>query len=247
MPVRLYAVLRLRPRARPTLPRGLQGERLKILKHAGYSLAVADTRAVLEPAVDNLLEFDRVIRALAALSEAILPARFGSVSPSAASLKSEIAERAAALATALDNVTGRVQMKIRLSTTEDSLRSSSGSSVVKSSRATGAAYLHNRAAVWRSPALTKVRKALGALVHDERVEAGASGTSVYHLIERGDVEEYLDRLTRFRASGPFPPYAFVPGIDHAFWRGYDDEKSQPADAGSPRPRTHRRSPRNAGR
>jgi hypothetical protein len=236
MPLRLYAVLRLRGRVRPKLPRGLRGERLKIVKYAGCAVAVADTRAVLDPELDNLLEFDRVICELAALSEAILPARFGTVSASSESLRSEIAERAGALEAALDNVTGRVQMTARLPAAPKAAKGSGR----------GSSYLEKRAAMSRSPALTKLRKVLGSVVREERVEAGPAGTRVYHLIDRRDVEDYLSRLKELRASGPFPPYAFAPGIDHAFWRGYDDQKSESPDARSPRSRTHRRSARNAG-
>jgi hypothetical protein len=208
-------------------------------------MAVAETRAALDPAVENLLEFDRVIRSLAGLSEAILPARFGTVSPSAAALKSEIAERAGALTTALDNVAGRVQMTVRIPA------GPKAPGPIASGPGKGSAYLQTRAAGARPPALTSLRKALAGLVRDERIEGGAGGTGVshlvYHLIDRADVAAYLERLPDVRVSGPFPPYAFVPGIDHAVWAGYDDEKSQPAGAGSARPRTHRRSPRNAGR
>ena len=254
MTVRLYAVLRLRPRPRPALPRGLHGEHLTIVKHAGCSMAVAEAPAPLDPAVENLLEFDRVIRALAGLSEAILPARFGTLSPSALALKSEIAERAGALTAALDNVAGRVQMTVRIPAEPKGPAPGSGSRPRPSASGKGSAYLQMRAAGSRSPALTRLRKTLADLVRDERIEAPPDGASVshliYHLIGRGDVAAYLERLERLkdvRASGPFPPYAFVPGIDHAVWPGYDNEKSEPTSAGSARPRTHRRSPRNAGR
>ena len=179
MPVRLYAVLRLRPRKRGLLPAGVKGERLTILSCAGCSVAVADTLGPLEPAVDNLLEFDRVIRALEDLSDAILPARFGAVSQSRAALKSEIAGSAGALAEALDNVAGRVQMNVRIPLDPEgpgkSLR-----------RGTGSAYLQARAARSCPSALKTLRQAVADLVRDERIEPGPGGAVVYHLIDRAD-------------------------------------------------------------
>jgi hypothetical protein len=215
MSVRLYAVLRLRRRSGTALPRGLQGERLKILTCAGCSVAVADTRRTLEPAVQNLLGFDRVICALAEMSEAILPARFGTVAPSAATLKSEIAERAGALVMALDKVAGRVQMTVRLPAGPKgpALRRPGPSGPGK-----GSAYLRTRAAVSRPLALTKLRDALADLVRDERIEPGPEGMIVYHLIDRGDVAAYLARFENVRVSGPFPPYAFVPCIQDPYGR-----------------------------
>jgi hypothetical protein len=239
MSVRLYAVLRLRPRAGASLPVGMQGERLRIVKSAGCALAVADARAMLEPAVENLLEFDGVIRALAELSEAILPARFGAVSATVASLKAEMAERAGDLSAALDSVAGRVQMTVRIPAGPTAGPKGSGGT------GRGANYLNTRAAAASPPAAKKMRTAVAGLVRDERIEAGSAATSVYHLIDRSDVAAYLARLKGLRVSGPFPPYAFVPGIDHALWLEHDDKTNKSADARPARPRANRRSPRNA--
>jgi hypothetical protein len=212
---------------------------------AGCSLAVADTTGPLEPTVDDLLQFDLVIRALHDLSDAILPARFDAVAPSASALSSEIAGRAAELNAALDNVTDRVQMTVRfpagLARAARSSRSGTGGG------GKGSAYLQTRAHRFRPPALKDLQKAVAELVHDELVVPGPAGVGVYHLIDRRDVGAYVSRLGDISAAGPFPPYAFVPGIDHALWPGHDNEKSQPADARPSRPRTHRRSTRNAQR
>ena len=245
MAVRLYAVLRLRPRTRKSLPSGLHGERLRVVECAGYALAVADTVGPLEPTVDDLLQFDRVIRSLHDLSNAILPARFDAVAPSVSAVSSEIAGRADELNAALDNVTDCVQMTVRLPA--GPARAVRPSRSGKGGRGKGAAYLQTRAHRFRPPALKQLRRAVADLVHDELVEPGPAGVGVYHLIDRRDAGAYLSRLGDISAAGPFPPYAFVPGIDHAIWPGHDNEKSQPADARSSRPRTHRRSARNAHR
>jgi hypothetical protein len=241
MAVRFYAVLRLRPRAGALLPGGVQGEKLRLLKCPGCSAAVADVRVALEPAVANLLEFDRVIRGLAAVSEAILPARFGAVSETVAMLKADIAERAGVLNAALDNVSGRVQMTLRFpagpAPIKETRRAEAGAR-----RGRGAEYLQARAIASSPPALTKLRKAVADFVRDERIEPRSDQSTVYHLIDRDDVAAYrarLDGLPGARLSGPFPPYAFVPGIDHAVLPGHDDEKAKSSRAISARPRARR--------
>jgi hypothetical protein len=241
MSVRLYAVLRLRRRAPSSLPQGLHGERLRLVKGAGYSLVVADTPESAEPVAENLLEFDRVIRGLASISAAILPAQFGAMSQTVEALRAEIGDRAEAFSAALDQVTGRVQMNIRIP-------AGPKEPVVRVGK--GADYLRTRAAASNFPALVKMREALQALVCEERIESGPEGATVYHLIEAGDAGAYLDRAAGFRPSGPFPPYAFVPGIagiDRAIWPGYDEKRKKPAAIRSARPRARRRSAGNTDR
>jgi hypothetical protein len=235
MSVRLYAVLRLRPRAKPALPAGLRGERLRILKCPGFSIAVAGVRAALETTPDNLLAFDRVIRLLAARSDAILPARFGAVAGDVTTLKAEIADRAGALAAALDQVAGRVQMTLRLPASPPGgvvSRQPSRQRGRISRAGPGSKYLQTRAAAAHTPAVTKLRKALSNLVRAERIEAAPGSTTVYHMIDSSDVAAYRARVMGCRVSGPFPPYAFVPGIDHAISPGHDDENNEFAGTGS---------------
>jgi hypothetical protein len=228
MTVRLYAVLRLRPRSRRGPPPGLHGERLRILKCPEFSVVVADVRAALQPTVDNLLEFDRIIRALANVSDAILPARFGAVAGDMKTLKSEIADRERALTSALADVEGRVQMTVRVPNSP--VHVGSGQPERKSKAGPGSKYLRNRAAASPSAAVTKLGKVLGDLVRAERIQPGPGWTSVYHLIENRDVARYRSRVPDFRVSGPFPPYAFVPGIDHTVWPWHDDQKDHSAKA-----------------
>jgi hypothetical protein len=244
MTVRLYAVLRRRPRSKVRFPQGLHGETLRLVKCAGYSLAVAETQATLEPSLDHLLTFDRVIRALADLSVAILPARFGEVSETMAMLKSGIAERAAALVSALDDVAGCVQMTLRMPAAE---RGTTVSGKRGGGGGHGAEYLQARASAINPPELVTLRKALAKVVRQERVEPTADGLSVYHLIAYGDVTTYRARAHDYRVTGPFPPYAFVPGIDHAIYAAHDHQTTEQSAFGPARPRARRRSPGNTGR
>jgi hypothetical protein len=246
MSVRLYAVLRLRPHPRVVLPRGLGGERLRVLNYDGLSAAVAVECTASEPSPDALLQFDGVIRSLAVVSDAILPARFGVIVENLRTLRSELLERAGALLPALNQVAGRVQMTVRLPASPSGAQRTQ-KRVGKKNPRPGATYLHTRAAASNPPELAQLRDALGRLVRAEQVDTTATGSTVYHLVEESDSEPYRVRASAFRVSGPFPPYAFVPGIDHALLAGHDNQKNKSAKLRSSRPRTRGRSSRNTHR
>ena len=156
-----------------------------------------------------------------------------------------MAERGDALTSALDHVEGRVQMTVRVPASEERVRRSERKG--DSPSGGGSAYLRMRAAVVRPPALKKLRTGLAHLIRAERFEAGRAEARIYHLIDRRDVTEYLDLVKGFAVSGPFPPYAFTTGIDHAPSGDHADKKSQSSHARSSRSRTHRRSARDPGR
>jgi hypothetical protein len=228
--LRLYAVVRLKPRT-AGLPAGLAHERLRLID-AGFAAAVvSEARAVLEPTDSNLLEYDRVIRKLAAVSLGILPARFGVTADSAADLEAEIQDRAEILASALDLVTGSVQMTLRVP----------NKSVEKGSRshvASGRRYLESRVAASpeNMPALVALRNGAANIIKAERVEPGRAGATVYHLVARGEVTKYRALASGLRVTGPFAPYAFAPGIDHALRLENDLREDKFAKARPRRPR-----------
>lgn len=225
--LRLYAVVRLKRRP-ARLPPGVERERLRVVRAGSASIVVGDARKALGPTPANLLGFDRVIRRIAAASDAILPARFGVLADSVAALKQEVVDRA--FEQALDEVTGRVQMTLH--------------APARPTRAgpyrSGKDYLESRVPAFAAPAISPARELVGRLVRTERVNVSPTSVAVYHLIDEGDVAAYrqLLRSIRLRISGPFPPYAFVPGIDHAFLPVHDDQKNTSASA-------RRRSSRNA--
>ena len=245
MSVRLYAVVRLR-RKSGSLPAGLDGERLQLLKWGSARIVFAEARAV-EPTPVQLLAFDRIIRNLAAASAAILPARFGVVAENAAQLKEELEERAEVLERALDVVAGREQMTLRVSAGSARNPGHFG----PGGRSPGKNYLQALAAAApeNAPKLSALRKLLANVVRAERVDAHPGSVAVYHLIAKGDAPKYRALVRKnaggdLRVSGPFPPYAFVPGIDHAIWLKHDDRKNT-SKTGLARPRPRRRSSRNA--
>jgi hypothetical protein len=194
------------------------GEPLKALP-VDQVLAIASAiEAPPEPSLPNLEAQDRLVRALAARTDALLPTRFGTHERSEAALVARLELQAAALEAALERVRGCEQMTLRVF---------SDAPLEPPAPATGGGagtryllQLQER----RSPALpelTALRQALAALVREERV-TGASQpplrASVFHLIPRGGAERYRGLLDacappegmRWLASGPFPPYAFAP-------------------------------------
>jgi hypothetical protein len=241
MAVRLYAVLRFRRGSRGHLPSGLQGEPVRILKLHGMSLAVGESPGTLSPSAENLIAFDRVVRSLAHVSEAILPARFDVVAENIAAMKADAANHAEALSAALDQVAGCVQMTVRLPPAEGSPRVLSAGD----QSGPGARYLKTRQATSVTPALRRLRKAVSTLVRAERIESGRAGVSVFHLIHSGDESTYASRTASWRVSGPFPPYAFAGGIVHAPVSRHEHKKNRSTRSRSARSRTRRRGPGNA--
>jgi hypothetical protein len=240
MSVRLYAVLRLR-RGQVALPMGLNGERIRTMESAGLTLAVADLRRPLEPSVGEILQFDRVIGELADISDAILPARFNAVASGRAALRREITGRAEALASALTHVRHCVQMTVRI---RNSGRTRKGTIAARRQTA-GATYLRARAAAANPAALAALRKSVATIVRDEHIQTEDGGVTVHHLVRKRDLKLYIRRAKGVQVSGPFPPYAFASGIDHAALREHEEEANTSLISRSARSRAHRRSSRNS--
>jgi hypothetical protein len=203
----LYAaVLSARP------GRGIAREALAAIERDGYSIVAGAMPGVPEPTAVALRAYDRVVRRLAAATDAIVPFRFGTiVSPS--DLDAAIAPIEDALREALALVRGREQMTLRLFGDGDVAR--------PRARATkGALYLASRAAsADAADAIARLRRALGRLVRAEVVERhdGPLRVSLYHLVDRGRAADYrarVDRASRAIAplrahvTGPWAPYAF---------------------------------------
>jgi hypothetical protein len=220
----LYAVLRQEPAG--GLGRGLSGEPLRLVR-CGRLLAVAG--AVDEaPPIDaaSLRGHDATVRRLAELADAVLPVRFCTLVEDEAALAEVLAPRSAELGEALDLVAGREQMTLRLYG-ERPLGAEAAPEPASPGGGPGTRYLAER--LWQArrleaaPELAALRRALGALVVEERVERHDTPPlllSLYHLVERGASARYLAALETAREglagvvarpSGPWPPYAFAPG------------------------------------
>ncbi len=205
--------------AEPGMP-----QRQRILGHALRTLPIGQVHVVVarrserpEATTDALREQHAIVMALAARSNALLPARFGSVIGGAA-LRSKVTAQQSEILRALALVRGRSQMTVRVFGTPDRSQRAGRTS-------TGTAFLESRRELARYiPAeVASIREALGEIVKAERVEPGERGVrvTVLHLVARGTIETYRRRaealqLTlaphRVRVTGPWPAFAFAPEL-----------------------------------
>lgn len=222
--VYLYAIVGGAPAA--PLGVGLRDEPLSLVS-AGTVVAVVGEMDEPPPAAaDTVRGHDAVVRRLAEISEAILPARFGTVQEPPA-LREWLAAAADGLSGALALVAGREQMTLHVFDGEAPAPVPPTEELAdETSLGPGARYLaerrRDRQRGERLPELAPLRTRLAALVRAERVEPRAAPplrASVYHLIERGRGDAYREAVesslalapgVRVRVSGPWAPYAFAP-------------------------------------
>jgi hypothetical protein len=196
-----------------------RGARLRYVSVAGLTVAVRAAARAPAPRPPALRRHAAVVRLLWETAPSVLPARFGSLVADEAELRRELQPRRAELRSALKLVRGRAQMTLRVW----SAGAAPGGPEAAAER-TGAEYLLARAAWWRGadvPGLPALLKALRPLHAAERIERHTTPpltASVYHLVDRARVPEYRRALARrrgrmrLRVSGPWPPYAFAPGV-----------------------------------
>lgn len=224
--VYLYAIVGSAPVV--PLGAGLAGEPLSLVEAGAVVAVVGEMEDPPVATPDAIRGHDEIVRRLAEFSDAILPARFGTVQDATA-LAEWLAEAAEGLGEALHLVSGREQMTLHVFHDEASVAvdvEARDESADETGLGPGARYLAERRQHWRRkervPELEPLRPRLDALVTAERVELRATPplrASVYHLIERGRSAEYRDAVeanldlvagVRLRVSGPWAPYAFAP-------------------------------------
>jgi hypothetical protein len=221
----LYAVLRQEPRG--ALGHGLGDEPLRLVR-CGSLVAVAGP-VDKAPPIDaaSLRGHDHTLRRLADLVDAVLPVRFCTVVDDEDALAELLTPRSAELGEALELVAGREQMTLRLYGERPLTADTDLPRPAAADGGPGTRYLTERLRQERrfdtTPEVAALRRALGTLVVDERVERHDTPpllASLYHLVERGTSPRYLAALAAARAdlgdlaarpSGPWPPYAFAPG------------------------------------
>jgi hypothetical protein len=159
-----------------------------------------------------------VVSSIAARTDAVLPARFGSfVEPD--ELRRLIDTRRDVICKALDLVRGREQMTARIM----------GAAPLPITAAadvplTGTAYLNARrvqSSGAARPGVEAVQRAVKDLAAADRVQPGPAFVTIYHLIASGSSDSYRARLADVaaeltpllvRVTGPWPPFAFVPEL-----------------------------------
>jgi hypothetical protein len=224
-PLYLYAVLGAAP-ARP-LGIGLRDEPLHLVPCEGVVAVAGDVDGAPALTPDTLRGHDAVVRRLAEIADAILPARFGAVAADAHDLCGRLTGAGGALRDALARVAGREQMILRIYRASPARPPAASQGELPSpAEGPGARYLAERARAQRTAAaadeLAPIRPVLDRFVTAERVERHQTPplvASVYHLLARGSAPAYaaaVERAARdlpelrITVSGPWAPYAFAP-------------------------------------
>jgi hypothetical protein len=226
--VYVYALVAKAPSAR--LGSGMSGEALRVVNCGSLLAVVGDMSA--PPAVTStaLREHDRTIRRMTAITDAVLPMRFGSMVGEELELARCLEPAAAALEMALDRVAGREQMTVRIYERHARVERVTGDAVAPAAAADlgpGARYLLERRRTLENTqpcaALDAMLAASAPFIRAQRIESHGSPpllASVHHLIDRGQGEAYAAALESAAAelvdaavavSGPWPPYAFASG------------------------------------
>lgn len=227
MPLYVYAIVSSPVRVR-SLSSGA-GDRLRPVIGGGTVAVVADCDKRPSPTVSALRKHDAIVRRIAQAVPAVLPVRFGTIADTDRSLAALLEAWSAELQPALGLVERREQMTLRLF--------GRGAAVPEAPSPTshqpeaedhpGTSYLtrlaraHTRARA--APELERLNEALAHIVAAERISRHDTGPlllTAYHLIPRGKARLYRGILKRRAAalglraiaSGPWPPYAFVPEL-----------------------------------
>jgi hypothetical protein len=233
--VSLYLYALTRAGAGDPLDAGLEGKPLRRLDVGPVAAIVGDLEA---PAVtpEALAAYDTVVRRLAERLPALLPARFGQTVPDEGTLSAWIAAREKDIAEALTLVEGCVQMTLRVFAGPETVEAPIPEPApVPDDLGPGARFLHaRRDAAARARALPEIaplREALRPLLRAERIERpdpdrpsegpGRLHATAYDLVPRGEADAYTRTVAetaphlagwRVTATGPWPPYAFAPGL-----------------------------------
>jgi hypothetical protein len=223
MPVCIYAVVPASTRVSRKW-RGVQGESLKVVPCGDAALVVGTMARAGRPDKSGLERHDTLMRAIVSTTPAALPARFGIVVNDLARVRASLEASGISFRTALRLVLGREQMTLRIRIA-DKPRLSRTPHPSNGTAGPGQRYLAERMRRTRlppSPDLRTLRRRLSSLVCEERFRLKDTSATIYHLIERGRSSAYLDIVrafsarhphVRLTASGPFPPYAFAPGLN----------------------------------
>jgi hypothetical protein len=227
MPLYVYAIVSRRVRAR-SFTSGSRS-RLRAVNGGGVAAIVADCDDRPSPTVSALRKHDAVVRRIARDVSAVLPVRFGTIVDTERSVAALLEAWSADLESALTLVERSEQMTLRLFGSRAGVAEASALLPVKPDTGDhpGTSYLnrlaHAQARTRTAPELEPLRTALAHLVTAERIsrhDVGPLLLTAYHLIPRGKASVYRAVLKRRAAalgiraiaSGPWPPYAFVPEL-----------------------------------
>jgi hypothetical protein len=185
---------------------------------AGVFVAVKRRADVPPLELGSLKLHQQTVERLASRVPAILPVRYGTLLTTA-EIEDSLEDRREELTEALDLVRDRRQMTWRMPAGHRPRAAVASPQLPQS----GADYLR-RASRSASPAsahvFRRVRECVGSLAIAERHQKATDTLpeSLYHLVDRGSLDDYDQASTLLRAtktfslSGPWAPYAFVPDL-----------------------------------
>ncbi|MFL6236500.1 MAG: GvpL/GvpF family gas vesicle protein [Thermoanaerobaculia bacterium] len=217
----LYALVDEEPSG--PLGEGIAGEPLRLFSQGKLMAVLGEIPERPKPDRATLERQDAVVRRLAEVFGALLPARFGEAFADESALANRLAPREREVADALALVRGCVQMTLRVFG-EPEIRPETEA---VPSGGPGTRYLAaRRREIERAhslPEIEPLREALRPLLRAERMvrheAAGPLLGTAYHLVPRESAGTYLATLEsvkeriggrRVAATGPWPPYAFAP-------------------------------------
>jgi len=204
--VRLYALVD-RPARLP------DGGALKTVDVGRIDAVYGNADDAGEPTDEAVLAHADVVERLAAVNDAVLPARYPGRYDDEAALAAAVQERAPQLEAALGRVRGCVELGVRV------VREGRGGEAA----ASGADYMRRRLAeVNEAEALAaEVDAAVAAMTRDATKAVTATADlvlSAAYLVPRGEVDAFraaVDRVAEahgdlaFVCVGPWPPYSFA--------------------------------------
>jgi len=185
---------------------------LRLVRCGVLLIVVGEEAPALTP--ENLAAQDAVVRRLSA--SAVLPIRFGEKVQDEEELCKLLKPRSSDLIAALERVRGCEQMTLRVFGEPAPLPEP------VEQGGPGTRYLEaRRREIERAHSLPEIEpllERLRPLVKAERIERKEQGRllgTVYHLVRKEDVPAYKEAAKddRVTLSGPFPPYAFAPGLE----------------------------------
>ena len=192
---------------------GLAGEPLRLVRCGELLIVAGEAEPTVTP--ENLAAQDAAVRRLSV--PAVLPIRFGETVRDEEELCKLLKPRSSDLIQALEKVRGCEQMTLRifgeLAPLPEPPEEDAGP---------GTRYLEaRRREIERTHSLPEIEPLLDRLrplVKAERIERKEQGKllgTVYHLVRREHVPAYKETLREedgVTVSGPWPPYAFAPGL-----------------------------------
>jgi len=210
--VYVYAFVE-RPASVPDV-RGIGDARVEAEAAPGLDVVISRHEApsveASEPAV---IAHARVVEALAASNEAVLPARFGGGHADADGLRAAVAERASELTAALARVRGCVELGVRaLAPAGQEVAAASGGAYMRA-RLEQRREAERLAEELHAPLAERAREATRTVGATPRLLLSAA-----YLVPKGEVTEFREVVERVQAehaelaivcTGPWPAYSFA--------------------------------------